>query len=675
MLAVLRRALVLCLVLAPLSAFAFPEWQEPTPAELSMKSYAADPDAPAVYLYREETVDDALHMHSTYARIKILSEKGKDMYSDVELPYLSGYSVDSIAGRTIHSDGTVVPFTGKPYNKLLTKEGNLKVMAKVFSMPDVQVGSILEYRFKLHYADGIVASPHWLIQRRIPVIKAHYHFMPSPDRDGGSRFITAVEYGHEMIANQLLFTRILPPGDNISHDVAGRFDLTVENIPALPHGDFLPPLGNFSNRVIFYYSPFTNGAEYWSTIGKYWSKDFDHFAHVSDKIRSAVNGIVAPADTDEQKVAKIYAAVMKIDNTNFSRAHTAQENKAEGVKIKSAEDVWAQQRGSSDDITRLFVAMVRAAGLKAYGAYVVNRDTNVFDQSYLYWGQLDDEVAIVSINGKEVYFDPGQRYCEFAKLHWKHTWAGGIRQTADDTQIFTTPGEAYTDNIVTRNAELTLDPNGQVHGRIYVNMTGVQALRWRQAALRSDETAIKKDFDKEFQGSMPPGIAVKTDHFIGLADYGHALMAAVDVTGTLGNQTGKHIFIPAVFFEAGDSPLFAQTKREYPVYIHYPYTISDHLKLTLPPNLTVESTPKPAFINYSPNADYVVNFGSKPQIFEYARRLRLSNTLYKATEYPGLRDFFQKVSSDDQAQFAVKVAPVAVSASAPVQAAAPAGGK
>lgn len=636
-----------------------------------MKSYAPDPDASAVYLFREETVDDSLHMHSTYARIKILTEKGKETYSDVEIPYFTGYSIDSISGRTIHSDGTIVPFTGQPHDKLLVKEGNVKVMEKVFSMPDVQVGSIIEYRFKLRYPDGVVSSPHWLIQQKIPVLKAHYHFMPSPDRNGNLRFITTSEFGHEMVANQLLYTQLLPSGAKVTAELNQGYDLNVENIPALPHGDFLPPFGSLTYRLIFYYSPFRTPAEYWKTNGNYWSKDFDHFAHPSNKIRSAVNNIVAPGDTDEQKVEKIYAAVMKIDNTNFTRQHSAQENKAEGVKIKSAEDVWTQQRGTGDEITRLFVAMVRAAGLKAYGAIVENRDDAIFVEDYLNWNQFDDELAIVSIGGKEVYFDPGQRYCEFAKLHWKHTWAGGIRQTDNGTELFSTPGPAYIDNAVSRNAELTLEPNSQIQGRLYITMSGAEAMRWRQAALGSDEAGIKKQYQEELQHSMPPGVQVKTNHFIGLTDYMHPLMVVVDVSGTVGTSTGHHVFLPSVFFEGGNPPLFAETHREYPVDMHYPYMVKDQFQITLPPNITVESVPKGGDIPFAPNADYIVKFGSQPGLFAYGRLLRVANIVYKATEYPQLRGFFQKVSASDQAQVALKVVPAAVPASsAPATAAA-----
>ncbi len=289
-------------------------------------------------------------------------------------------------------------------------------------------------------------------------------------------------------------------------------DLTLSNIPALPDEEFLPPIGNSEYRLIFYYSDFKTPDDFWRLAGHGWSQDFDRFAKASGKIHDSVNGIVTPADTDQQKVQKIYAAIMKLENTSFTREHTAKENKAEHLKINTAQDIWAQQRGSDDEITRLFVAMVRAAGLKAYGAAVVNRNESVFDAKYLSWKQLDDELAIVSIDGKEVYFDPGQRYCELGKLHWKHTWATGVRQTDDGkTEIFSTPGPDFRDNVPERNARLTLDSNDQVAGLLYETMTGAEALAWRQDALRGDETDVKKQFEEKLQRSMPPGVQVKTD--------------------------------------------------------------------------------------------------------------------------------------------------------------------
>ena len=70
---------------------------------------------------------------------------------------------------------------------------------------------------------------------------------------------------------------------------------------------------------------------------------------------------------------------MKMENTDFTREHTSAEEKAEGLKlIHSTDDVLERKRGSSDQLTQLFVAMARAAGMKAYVISVTNQDRHLF---------------------------------------------------------------------------------------------------------------------------------------------------------------------------------------------------------------------------------------------------------------------------------------------------------
>ncbi len=56
-------------------------------------------------------------------------------------------TLGEISGRTIHADGTIIPFTGKPYLKVMEKTEGVKVQERVFTLPDVEVGSIIEYRY------------------------------------------------------------------------------------------------------------------------------------------------------------------------------------------------------------------------------------------------------------------------------------------------------------------------------------------------------------------------------------------------------------------------------------------------------------------------------------------------------------------------------------------------
>lgn len=630
-----------------------------------MTSDPAAPNAAAVYLYYENIVDDKEHFHKIYAEVKILTEKGKEDFSEIEIPYETGeaeINVNEVRGQTIEPDGTVVPFTGKPYQKMLLKTGDEKVMEKVFSLPDVRVGSVIEYQYAISYDGGYFVPPEWMVQGKYFIHEGHYHFVPT---DTHNTIVSTDSLGHENAVNHLIYFQSLPAGMQVREGLDG-FDLVVNNIPALPEEPYTPPLDSFSYRVLFYYSPYDTSQEFWKAEGKYWSKDVNRFADVSDRIKSAVAQIVSPADTDQQKLQKIYAAVMTVENTDFTREHTQQENKVEGQKMKTAADIWANKRGDSTEITRLFIAMARAAGLKAYDMAVTQRNQSILNLGYLSWGdQLSDEIAIVNVNGKDQYFDPGERYCEFGKLDWVHQQMMGIRQTDDGTQVAEVPSGAYTDNATLRTGDLTLAADGAVQGQIRIAMTGVEALRWRQYALSHDEEATKKAFEKEVQERVPAGVQVKMNHFLGLTDSTTNLMAILDVSGNMGTATGKRVFVPASFFEASEKPLFPAEQRENPIDLHFPFIARDEITLTLAPGLSVDSVPSNASIPYPQMADYQTAYGGKGTIYKQVRLLALANTIYKTTEYPQLRTFFQKIGAQDQQQLVLDRVAVAAGTAAP----------
>jgi hypothetical protein len=642
----------LLLALSALALRAGTNWTQPTPDELKMTSDPAAPNAAAVCLNREEIVDDRLHFHRIYARIKILTEKGKEQYSDIEIPYEAGVAdIKAVEGRTIHPDGTIVPFTGKPFSKELVKAGDVKIMQKVFSMPDVQVGSIIEYSYELRYEDNYFIPPDWTIQQPIYVHQAHYHFVPV---DLSAHLIeTTDSLGHTNPVHGILYYHSLPPGVNVRSGFDG-FDLTVSNVPAMPEEDFTPPLSSFAYRLTFYYASAYSGIDYWKEEGKIWSKNVDRFATPSDAIRQAVSQITSPGDTDDQKLHKIYAAVMQLENTRFTRERSAAENKSEGVRIKTAADIWQQKRGSDDEITLLFIAMARAAGMKAYAMIETERDRNLLNTGILDWDQLEDDIAIVNVGGREVFFDPGQRYCEYGKLHWMHTGLPGVRQTDQGPEIALTPQPSYMDNQVRRVASLTLGPDGTLSGQVRISMSGEEALRWRQAALRSDEQDMKKAFEAELQNRVPAGVKVSVNHFLSLDDPTVGLMAVVDVSGNMGTATGKRVFLPSAFFQANVKAPFAAEKRESPIDLHYPFVSQDTVTISLPAGFTVQSVPSDATIPYPQNAAFKVKYASANGTFEEDRVVAFANAVYKAEEYSQLRDFYGKMNAQDQQQIVLE---------------------
>jgi len=669
-----RRLLRLSLLAALLvlsAPLAQAQWTVPTPEELSMTSQSEVPGAAAVYLYREETTDDHLHMFSIYTRLKVLTERGKE-YSNVELHYAhsedgGGFTVDSIQGRTIHPDGTIIPFTGKPYDKLVEKTGGVKIMSKVFTMPDVEVGSIIEYRYKLHYSDEYFMHPNWFIQTDLFTRKAHYSWKPT-----GETLISS----DDQLTSSIAWTPVLPPGVELkqtrlpassqSRDGQLIFDLDVNNIPPVPSEEFMPPIASLSYRVLFYYSPYRSGEEFWKNQTKRWAKARDKFIGPGSAVKDALKDIVQPSDTQDQKLRKIYAAVMKLENTSYTRQHSSAEEKAQGFKeIHSADDVWTRKRGNNDEIAQLFIAMARAAGMKAYAGAVTNRDQNLFLIGYLTLSQLDDIIAIVNIDGKDQYFDPGSRYCPYQHLAWKHTMARGIRQTDAGGDFFNSPAESYTYSETDRVANLTIDQQAALTGTMEIKYRGSPALHWRQRSLTGDATSLEQEIRTSVEHMIPSGLEVKVASINQLEDYDQPLIVKLNVKGTLGSVTGKRLLLPADLFEANSKPAFPDAKRGIPVYFNYAQTQQDAIRINFPPTFKVESLPPADKSNFEKFALYNMTTESTATNFTVRRAYIIGEIFFKTEDYAGLRSFYSKFENKDQESVVLTAAPVAAKATPP----------
>lgn len=630
--------------------FAFPialfgQFQPPTKEELEMTTDPSAPGADAVYLFREEKSDDNLHYRSEYVRIKVLTEKGKEL-ATVKVPYeRRNFKVSDISGRTIHRDGSIVPLTAKPSDLIDVKTKEFQVNSMVFTLPAVEVGSILEYRWQIRYDDGMVSSPTWEIQQPYFVHKAHYVFQPTKDLD-------RITNGRGDLANNLTYMLLVGNGAKMARDISDRYSLDVSDVPPIPKDDWMPPLNTFNWRAEFYYSPYMNGGEFWQKEGKRWAKETDHFANPSNALKTAVAGIVSPGDTDEQKAHKIYDKVMALENTDFTRQKSSAERKSEKLKaIRDAEDVWTQKGGSSDDLALLYVAMGRAAGLHVYPMEVVDRDRAVFDPSFLSLSQLDDYIAVVSLNGKDVFVDPGQKMCPFGILQWKHNFASGLRLTDNGPVAGNTPLGLYTSSVEQRTADLTIDESGSAKGSARFILTGQQAIHWRQLAIENDESEVKKQFNESLRAYAPEGVQAELDHFVGLDDYNSNLLAMVTISGSLGSGTGKHFFLPGLFFESHAAhPFVAEAKRTMLVDVHYPKMETDEVTYHLPAGFAVETAPQTADVSWPQHAMLKVIVKVNGTDVTIKRAVAFNFSILPAKEYGDLHDFYQKVATADQQQ-------------------------
>jgi hypothetical protein len=315
-------------------------------------------------------------------------------------------------------------------------------------------------------------------------------------------------------------------------------------------------------------------------------------------------------------------------------------------------------------LTELFVSMARAAGMKAYVALVSNRNKNIFIPAYLSFRQLDDYVAIVNVDGKDQYFDPGSRYCPYQQLAWKHTMAGGIRQAEGGSAIIATPPTPYTASHVQRVANLTMDEQGVATGTVSMTFIGDPAISWRQTSASGDAASLERELRESVEHLLPQGMDVKVATIEKLDDYESPLRVTFNVKGPIGSSTGKRLLFTGDLFETNAKPSFPHEKRESSVYFHYPYMNQDAVRVNFPPVFSVESLPFSLKQQFQTYALYTLASESTPTSVTIRRNYTLGEILYMHKEYTDLRAFYNKFETKDQESVVLTVAPTTATKSA-----------
>lgn len=620
--------------------------------------------APAVVLLREEVANDPLNYYSVYMRIKILSEAGRH-YADVEIPYSRrSFRIDGVSGRTVHSDGSIVAFDGKVFDKMVVKarrgRGEVRIHVKSFTLPDVQVGSILDFRYSIRYDDHRFYAPEWIVQNDLYQKSASFKFIPFP----GDLILA-----HDRVGRGIDWTAFLPnPGPKpewhrvLTSTLATRrtadqyVDLSLKDVPALIEEPFMPPVSMLRYRVQFYYTIDHTSDVFWKEEGKFWSKDVEKFLDRKSGIDEAVAKTVLASDTPEQKVRKIYAFVTGLENQTYRPKREEQEEKVIGLKPnESVEDVLRQRSGDHDDLNRLLVAMVRAAGIPASMMWVSSRDETFFQPDLMSTHQLDAELAIVQVGGKDVFLDPGTKFCPYGLADWRYSFSKGLRQSANKgTELVESPMSDYNQAQILRLARVQLNDDGKVEGTIKVGFYGLEAMKRRQAAYVTDAEGRKKMLEDEIRGWLPGNTDVELVGTPNWDDTEPHLATEFKISSPLALGAGKRWLVPVHLFQVNEKPVFSSSTRANPIYFWYLTRQLDEVHITLPASFEVESLPN----NDSVKLDYAVYSTSQKQeagnSIVARRDLVIGGLAFPTTMYKELRDFYDKVKTGDDQQMIVK---------------------
>lgn len=387
--------LVFLFVTAFTTAQKLPSFGKIDKADLLSTDCSYDPGAEVEYLVdfaevkyffnSSEFINETKHR----IRIKILKEKGLDV-ANVRLPFYkvgNRQSMGQIDGYTYNLDekGEVA---GTKLERKSVMEQKINEVADmvVFTLPNVKVGSVIEYRYT-HIKKNYFEIDDWFFQRQHPVRHSEYNVvLPS-----------FLEFTY-------VVKRTLPlKEDNDTYSKVKT--MIMNNVPGLDKEPYMSCSKDYLQRVDFQLRAVNNNQilTTWPALTDRLLEDNDFGAQIRKNVLKNLSL--------EEEVKLLKSGYHKMNTVyNFVKKNIAWDGN-EGIWCKSGvKSALEKHSGNSAEINLLLVNLLKDAGLEAYPLLVSTRENGKINPMYPFIYQFNNVYALVVADGTEYVLDGTSRY-------------------------------------------------------------------------------------------------------------------------------------------------------------------------------------------------------------------------------------------------------------------------
>jgi len=582
-----------CGVLAAAVLFACPvlavDWAPIDQQTLSIDKPRIDPEADAEALFWEAWVADQQQgsmpqtIKTHYLRVKIFTEKGVEDHSTIDLASVNKTRILDLRGRTIKPDGRIVELEkASVFERTVAKVGNISVRKRSFSMPNVEVGDIIEYQWREFTDNSFAQYIRLHFQRGIPVWRITYHVKPSA---------LAARAGLIMQSHSVR-------ADNSPFESEGRgfYRTSVENAPAFKEEAYMPPEDQVRAWSLLYYSKpsKTDPERFWKDYGKKQYGAYQREMKADGTVKAKAAELTADAANDAEKTQLILDyCVGEIRRKYHDRGGFSSEEQDDFKANRGPGDTIKKGVGTGFDVNMLFGALASAAGLEVRVARVPRRDDLFFDPNFLNPYFLNSSVMAVQIDGEWRFYDPQSPYVEPGMLSWPEEGVQVLVTDPKNPQWAETAFSEPERSVMNRSAVMELSPNGTLEGEVVYTYTGsMGSARKRTYDGQTDEERIEtiEGFVKRrLSTAEVSDVSIKNaDSVDGDISYSFH----VKVPGYAA-ATGKRLFLQPNFFERNTGSRFDTNERIHDIYFNYGWSENDSITIKMPEGFTLEDAEAP----------------------------------------------------------------------------------
>ncbi len=391
--------------------------------------------------------------------VKILNNRGQH-YANISIAYTPQSRIENIQARTISPTGKI---------KVLDKKNIYDVTlyprfifysdqrAKIFTMPAIEPGSVIEYRYQLRIS-GRNLWPSWNFQDDIPTLN--------------SRFIVVApsewEVKHKLYNIDLEATIVKAPSGFKS-----SYIWQAKDVPAFKSEFGMPPMSDRLARLEI--APL--GMTCWDDVAQWYHELSEPQIKAGNSIKELALTLTQNVEGDEAKLKNIYEWVR--DQVRYISVAIG----IGGFQPHPAEEILDNKYGDCKDMSTLLCALAREIGIEAYEVLVSTWQNGSPDTTLPSPFQFNHAIAYCpEIGDNGVWLDATEKGCSFGDLPWYDQGLPVLVVAKDGkAEIKTTPRTLAESNLMILNWQVDLLETGAaiVHGN--TQYRGALAMEMRDA--------------------------------------------------------------------------------------------------------------------------------------------------------------------------------------------------
>lgn len=548
------------------------EWNELDFAKLpGEKEY---PEAGAIILLDEGKMDVSLEnkLYSTvYKRhriIKILNPRGLK-YANIAIPYSPNSFVDGIQARTISPGGEI---------QLLDNEDIFDInlypnfifysdqRAKLFTMPGVENGSVIEYQYNLNIPVKTFGHS-WVFQNDEPTLI--------------SRF-TLLEPMKSKIDYRLYGIDTEPTIAQAPAGFKSKYVWEARNISAVTNEYGMPPKNECTAQLKM--APL--GIKNWEDVSKWYFDLAEPQIKAGDGVKHMVQSLTQHAGNDREKLKSIYEWIR--DNIRYIAVSIG----VGSFQPHPAEEVLKNRYGDCKDMTTLLCSMARHVGIEANEVLISTWYNGKADTSLPTPFQFNHVIAFCPTMGDSgLWLDATEKGCPFGILPW-YDEAAPVLVVGPEGKacLRTTPRLPAEKNRVTLKWQVNLKGDGSASVQGSTEFSGGHATSLREELIFASVAEQKRWLETDLAERCPSAM-LREFEIAGLEPVEDPLIISYsfETANFAVSKDGMLTFCPGDF-QSFDLPnYFRSAKREHPVMFRFGEYRELNLSVTLPENWQPQS--------------------------------------------------------------------------------------